>query len=447
MTEGWRGQKIEMKKILLICFIAAAAISSCRKDDKSVFDKSPDERLKEKLDAYQAQLSGAQNGWKGLLRVDSGRGATFSFYFKFNNENRVVMLSDFDSLSAVTPKESSYRLKALQQPSLIFDTYSYLHVLADPDETVNGGVRGAGLLSDFEFYFDSNNADTIKLVGRFNGSKMTLMRATKPEEDAYTAGQLAAGLNINKILTYFKRLTVGTQLYDVKIDPLSRQFIFSWLDGSGNLQTFSTGYYFTLGAIVFTTPFVNGSQTISGFSNISWDPATETITLSASGTTATINGIVVPLKVDVAAPKRWWDYAINNDSLYWFSVKGFHVNGVDDAFGVQSLTSGTSTYFFLVYWPLFGANNDLFAPIFLNAAGTALTLAYGTAPAIPTFTADGRAIFVQLGNYGSYPNTGPAGQSRSLLYNSSGYYFVQTSATTYDMVSASNGKSWITWEF
>jgi len=38
--------------------------------------------------------------------------STYSFYFKFNNANRVVMLSDFDSLSAVTPKESSYRLKA-----------------------------------------------------------------------------------------------------------------------------------------------------------------------------------------------------------------------------------------------------------------------------------------------------------------------------------------------
>lgn len=436
-----------MKNLIIIFFIIAAVLSSCKKEDKSVFDKSPDERLNEKLAAYQGQLSGAQNGWKGLLRTDSGRGNTYSFYFKFNNANRVVMLSDFDSLSAVTLKESSYRLKALQQPSLIFDTYSYLHVLSDPDPGINGGVTGAGLFSDFEFYFDAATADTIKLVGRFNGSKMTLVRATKAEEDAYTAGQLAAGLNINKILTYFKRLTFGTQLYDIKIDPVTRQFVFSWLDGSGNLQTFSTGYYFVLGGIVFTTPFVNGSQTISGFSNFSWDQATETISLTTNGNAATITGIVVPLKVDLAAPKRWWDYAINNDSLYWISEKGFHVNGVDDAFSIRSLTSGTSTYFFLLYWPRFATNNDFFGPVFLNAAGTALSLVYGTAPALPTFTADGRAIFVQLGNYGAYPNSGPAAQSRTLLYNASGYYFVQTGATTYDMVSASNGKAWITWVF
>src|SRR5204862_5715275 len=98
----------------------------------------------------------------------------------------------------------------LQQPSLLFDTYSYLHVLADPNPDVNGGTVGGGLFSDFEFYFDSNSADTIQLVGRLNGSKMSLVKATPAEENAYNSGQLAAGLNINKILTYFKRLTIGT---------------------------------------------------------------------------------------------------------------------------------------------------------------------------------------------------------------------------------------------
>lgn len=436
-----------MKKVLIITFIIGIGISSCKKEDKSVFDKSPDERLTETLNAYQAQLADAQNGWKGFIKVDSGKGSTYSFYFKFNNANRVVMLSDFDSLSAVTPKESSYRLKALQQPSLIFDTYSYLHVLSDPNNAVNGGTLGAGLLSDFEFYFDSTTTDTIKLVGRFNGSKLMLVRATQAEGEAYNSGALATGLYINKILTYFKRLTIGSQLYDVRIDPVTRQFIFSWLDTNGDLQTFTTGYYFVAGGIIFTTPLVNGSQTISSFSNITWNQATQTISLTVNSTAATITGIVVPLKVDVGAPKRWWDYAINNGGSYWISLKGFHVNGVDDAFGIQSLTSGTFTYFFLLYWPKYATSNDFFGPVFLNAAGTALSLFYGTAPAIPTFTANGRAIFIHLGDYGPYPSTGAADQTRALLYNGSGYYFVQTSATTYDMVSAADGKSWITWLF
>jgi hypothetical protein len=440
------------KNLIILLIISTAIISSCKRDNDTVFDKTVDERLNEKLNEYQTQLAGAQNGWKGLLQTDSGRGSYHSFYFKFNNENRVSMLSDFDPASAVTLKESSYRLKALQQIALIFDTYSYLHVLADPDPTANGGTLGAGLLSDFEFYFDDNtSADTIRLVGRINGSKMILVRATAAEATAYNNGQLAAGLNINNILTYFKRLTIGTQLYDISIDPLSRQFTFSWLDGSGNLQTFTTSYYFVAGGIVFTTPLTNGNQTITGFDNITWNAGAETINLTVNGASATITGIVVPLKVDTGAPRRWFNYAINNGNTYWFSQRGFHVNGVDDAYNIQSLREGTWSYFFLMYWPRVTSSNDFFGPVFINATQDSLDLFYGTAPT-PNFTTDGRAIFIQLGNYGppnflTYPTTGPAALSRSQLYQPAGYYFVQTGATTYDMVSASDGKAWITWEF
>lgn len=443
-----------MKKLLIAICIVAAAISSCKKDDKSVFDKSPDERVKEKLDAYQAQLSGAQDGWKGLLVTDSGRGSTHSFYFKFNNENRVVMLSDFDSLSAVTMKESSYRLKALQQPSLLFDTYSYLHVLADPDRTVNGGPVGAGLFSDFEFYFDAATPDTIKLVGRFNGSKMILVRATKAEADAYNNGQFAAARqNLSKILTYFKRLTIGTQLYDVKIDPVNRQFVFSWLDASGNLQTFTTGYYFSGGSVVFTDPFVIGSQIISGLDNIIWDPATETINLTVNGTAATIKGIVVPLKVDLGAPQRFKQYAIDQGD-YWISINGWHIDGVDDALNFRSLIRN---YNFILYAPkeagLFGWTAGDLGVVIHDDGNSALGSSYNST------INNGIIKFVIQGSNGSIgfgtalPATqealvvGTTNSFRSYMTDPGGYYLVQTSATTYDMVSASNGKSWITWEF
>src|SRR5687768_602295 len=115
-----------MKRYSIYIFIALLAVS-CKRDNERVFDKSPDQRLNEALAAYEGQLSSAQNGWRAILRTDNGNGSIHTFFFKFNGANRVTMLSDFDSLSAVTLKESNYRLKALQQPSLIFDTYSYLH--------------------------------------------------------------------------------------------------------------------------------------------------------------------------------------------------------------------------------------------------------------------------------------------------------------------------------
>ncbi|MEP6701317.1 MAG: DUF4302 domain-containing protein, partial [Bacteroidota bacterium] len=203
-----------MKKGIVYFLLITGAFSSCKKDDKSVFDQSPDDRLNATLSKYQAQLSGAQNGWKAVI-YPAGGGA-YSFYFKFNDSNRVKMYSDFDSVTAITLKESSYRLKALLQPSIIFDTYSYIHLLADPNEAqvitvnVNNGGLGEGLKSDFEFYFDSTTTDSIKLIGRFNGSKAVLVRATAQEATAFNSGRLKDGLLINRFLTYFKRLTVGT---------------------------------------------------------------------------------------------------------------------------------------------------------------------------------------------------------------------------------------------
>jgi len=72
-------------------------------------------------------------------------------------------------------------------------------------------------------------------------------------------------------------------LYDIKIDAVNRVFVFTWLDGSGNIQSFTTNYYFIAGGIIFTSPLTNGAQTISGFENLGWAPSTETISLTAGG--------------------------------------------------------------------------------------------------------------------------------------------------------------------
>lgn len=445
-----------MKGRIFICFFCIAiGFFSCKKEDSPAFDQSADERLNEALTSYQNTLTGADNGWKAFIYPKSG--GTFFFYFKFNTENRVKMYSTFDSASAVTPKESSYRLKALQQPSLIFDTYSYVHVLADPNENVgviakiNGGPVGVGLQSDFEFYFDSTYTDSITLVGRFNGSRAVLIKATKQEADAYDNKELGRSLlfeNINKYLNYFKRVNIGGVNYEILVDQASRTITLSWLNASGILQTFTTLFYYSSTGVNFVNSLVNGNQTITGFTNLTWDAGSISLGFTVNGNTTSVVGSGQPLRVDLDAPRRWWQYAIDNGNTYWISAGGFHVNGVDNGYGVDTLTFNGNPYYYMIYWPKFqGAPNDFFGPIFLDIAGNQLTLEYGTAPDEPTFTSDGRAIFIQLGNYGPHPATGGAALSRTQLYNATGYYFVQTSATTYDMVSAVDGKAWISWQF
>ncbi|MCW3118286.1 MAG: hypothetical protein JWM28_2368, partial [Chitinophagaceae bacterium] len=431
---------ISMKKILFYIFFIVIAISSCRKDDNSVFNQSPDERIKETLDKYQSALTGSPAGWNAT--ITTGTGGIYHFYFRFNDSNRVFMYADISLETATVLKESSYRLKAIQQPSLLFDTYSYLHLLSDPSSSVNGGIDGAGLISDFEFSMDTLTADSIRLTGSINSTKVTLIKATQQDLDDWQNGKWANVLafqNIGKIQNYFKRMNIGGKNYEIRVDLVTRTITFTWIDGSGNLQSFTTGYNYSAGGIDFVTAFDTGTQTINGLEIVSWDASNFILNVKVNGTATTIAGAVQPLKIDLAAPSRWWNYAIDNGGVYWISGKGFHVNGVDDAFGISAIAK----YYYLIYWPTYDTSNDLFAPVFINDAGTGLTLQYGAAPNIPQFTGDGRAIFTLLGTYGTYPSSGPPAVTLTQLLIPQGYYFVQTGPTTYDMVSALDAKAWV----
>jgi hypothetical protein len=282
-------------------------------------------------------------------------------------------------------------------------------------------------------------------VGRLNGSKATLIKATPEEAAGFVGGQLAQGFLLNRLQTYFKRLRIGSESIDFNFNPLSRTV--SVADPTGNLldSTLITPYYMTFGGIGFTRPLLAGNLALTGISNINYNPSNQTINCTVNNTAATISNVVVPLKVDVNAPRRWWDFKAATDD-YWFSIYGFHANGVENAYRIDTLTAASLSYYFLIYYPKYDTRNDLFAPIFLNATQDSLKLVYGSAPAPPAYTSDGRAIFTQLGVYGTYPTVGPAANTAMLLYNPRGFYFVQTTRDSYDMVNASDSKSWISWQ-
>jgi hypothetical protein len=412
--------------------------SACKKYD-TAFKESPDQRINTALKKYESALTGSSAGWNGTIRTQNG--GIYHFHFRFNNANRVNMFSDFNLETATTARESSYRLKALQTPALLFDTYSYLHMLSDPDAAVNGGDYGVGLASDFEFSLDSLAADSILLTGRVHGTKLTLVKATQADFDAWQNGRWATTLafeNINKIQNYFRRLNINGVNYEVRINSVTRTVTLTWVDAGGNSRQFTTSYYYSATGVVFVTPFTAGSQTVNGLEIVNWDSVNSVLDVKVNGAATTIAGATKPLKVDLAAPQRWWQTAASSGG-YWISFDGFHVNGVDDAFGMKTLPN----YYFVVYWQDYNTgSNDLFAPVFINAAGNGLELLYGAAPRAQ-FTADGRAIFTNIGFYGSYPSSGPARQALNQLLLPQGYYFIQTSASTYDMVSSTDAKAWM----
>ncbi len=433
-----------MKRSIIYLLCAVCGFWSCENKDETVFEKTADERLNEALGAYEKQLSGAQYGWNAV--VYPGGGGSYGFYMKFDDKNRVGMYSDFSLESGKTIKESSYRLKAMQTPTLIFDTYGYLHVLADPDGNINDGADGDGLLSDFEFtiYPDSVTTDRMAFVGRKNKSKLVLTRATQAEQTAFNAGALAnakAFDNISKYQVYFKRITLGGVTYELSANPVSRTIKLTWLDGN-TAKEFNTSYYYTSSGLVFTNPLVNGSNRITGFTNIGWDASKLQVSVTANGANTVIGTAAKPLIVNRTAAREWWDAPVSSGGE-WRTVEGFKVNGVEDAFGLKDLTSDSFPYVVYLYIPAYGSGYDLFAPAFIEDGG--LSLHYGDAVRTPTFVNDGRIIFSNAGTLGAVPTTGPVAKTSAQLYDANGYYLIQTSEKTYDMVSAKDGKAWVSW--
>lgn len=427
-----------MKRITAYALILITVMASCKKEDDPVFDQTPEERINKVLGDYAAALEGSAYGWNGVLKT--GKGGVYHFHFSFDDNNRVQMYGDVDTTSAIVRKESSYRLKALQQPSLIFDTYNYLHQLADPDGSVNEGDYGEGLTSDFEFSLDTLTTDSIKLTGRFKNTKMVLYKATQADLQAWQNGDWNDAGRFehlgNRILHYFKRLQTGGRAYELRVDPAVRTISFTWLQGSTVMQH-TSAYTYSSQGLVLETPLPTG---VSRLSNIEWDAGSSLFRLNVNGTgSGTIAGAIAPVKVDLAAPSRWWNLVQNRDE-YWVSYSGWHVNGVDDAFKMWEIPN----FYQLIFYPTFFPDYDL-AGYVLRVDG-APTLEYGIV-FVPTFTAGGRVIFDYVGDISAIPPEIEDGYVSTILqfWDPQGFYLVQTSETSYDMVSARDAKAWITW--
>lgn len=449
-----------MKRILLLIIITSAIlVAGCQKKADYLMGKTPDERLTEALAQYQGVLTSAPYGWKVVvfskgLEATYGISSAFSYFMKFNDTNFVTMYSDFDTLTSSIAKTSGYRLKALQRPSIEFDSYGYIHLPCDPDPAISkspvaseGGGYGWG--SDFDFSFADNASpdqlgDTIHLMGNFNHSPAYMVKATKAEMDAYNNQGLRKAMVLDRILNYYKKITLGSATYEITPGTGSKSAFFKWIDGNGALTSSqSTPYYVTLDGVYFLNPITAGSQTISSINKIVFDANTSTATVEVNGTAGTLAGAIASISTDITAPYRFWKYS-SDQNTYYRAGSAFHVNGVDDFYGAGKVTN----YYYMLFWANYQPTYDAFAAnvggSLIGPATTRPPAPYTTSTTTSYFTTDGRIIFRVLGTFGaatSIFNT----TIRTQIANTSGYYLVQTGPTSYDMVSALDAKSWIRW--
>ncbi|SFW31840.1 DUF4302 domain-containing protein [Chitinophaga sancti] len=267
----------------ILYLLLLACLLGCRKEQtKSIFGETPDQRLAKALADYKSRLTGAEYGWKTAVFPAAGGG--YSFYFTFDTAGRVNMYGDVTWDAAHTPQNSTYRLKAMQRPSLLFDTYSYLHLLADPDPNVYGGVTGQGYSVDFEYSIDSVANDTIKLTGITYSTKMILVKATKAEHDAYTTGQFGQQLtdienNLADFPWQYLQFADGKKL-QVSINTVAKNFTLIYLDDAGKVQLISTPYYYTTDGLYLQTPITYGTYT---FNEAFWDADNQVFYIKVNG--------------------------------------------------------------------------------------------------------------------------------------------------------------------
>lgn len=262
---------------------------SCDNDYETIFKESPDERIHQALIEYNTLLMEAPNGWRCMLYT--GTGAGYFYYFKFDNDGKVTMVSDFNEETASEFIIGSWMLKALQKPTLTFDTYAYIHLPADPDGDVNGGGNGQGLISDFEFTFSETTGDSVFMKGLKHNTELVLVRATAEESKSILNQRILTILQSTKQYTTDNKglqlpLPDGTIL-PLAIDVAHKLFGAQYLSVDGStIQTFISPFTFSIEGIQLRDTLTIGGYDIR---NLAWNADNNVYTIQLDEETALIN--------------------------------------------------------------------------------------------------------------------------------------------------------------
>lgn len=434
-----------MKKNLFFICLSILLIGGCKKFEEKPID-TVDERLNATLAEYQKNLVDAPNGWKGYLLT--GLDIPVTFLFKFDTKNRVKMASEYKEATV----ESSFRVKALQRPTLLFDTYSTIHELADPVSSVLGGITGNGYISDFEFAFVKVRPDTIWLEGIFNKNKLILIKSKSEEETTYVfnandrIGEIAIRLK-----KYFKRTTIDGKEYEVKFDPYSNEFSLSSVENN-KLVSASSLYYVSNNDVLFFDALNIGGHNITSLRDISFDENKKEVQAKYLNQQIGISEALKPLYFDGKAAERWHNLMSSISYNSWISDRAFYVNGIDDYCNFFDVP-GYNGLWYGGDW-LFGPGIEGLVTRTMNFSAPYV---YSATPNAPFRIVDGLAKFtLQYSSPGFLPNNAKGRAmiaARKVLFggatvgSSEDWYLIpnEKEGKEFDMVRVSDAEAWIKW--
>ncbi len=274
-----------MRKIIIYIMGLWLAMSACSVENDYIFDDISTARLNQYIDECDQVLLSSEHGWKMVYYPDTVFYGGYTFLMKFSDEKgkRVEMTSDL--LDSVTV--SSYSYNASLGPVLNFDTYSLLHLLADPNPRAFGGNVGLGYNAEFEFLISKVEQDKILLLGKKDKRATQLVRATAQDwEDIEAQRKVIADFNtflpVEKTQPFYHYLRVGNDTAFCFYSPKLRMAYLTYVEGGKtvalNMPTSST----TRG-IRFDRPVIFAGKSIS---ELAFDAATRKMSVLDEGINA-----------------------------------------------------------------------------------------------------------------------------------------------------------------
>ena len=250
-----------MKKLLYIFIAFGLILQACNNDDfENKFDKSPDQRIKERIQKYSEILTSPEYGWKTLYYPSEDSYGGFQFQINFDDLGVASVIGDITG----EIDTSLYKIKAEQDILLSFVTYSQFHKLSDPIE----GNPGDGIGGDFEFFFKEITAEKIVLKGKIGGSTMVLYPAEESTENGIKNMNIFSKLLKNvPNAPFFREIDVtegfGSNISFAYSD--NREVTITFKTGDGEVKNERRKIYFTPSGFSFSEPVEVEGKAIEKF--------------------------------------------------------------------------------------------------------------------------------------------------------------------------------------
>jgi hypothetical protein len=258
-----------MKKAYHFIWIALIALASCKEDDISLFDKPPEERVKEAIAALRADLIAPENGWRVKYQPERDSGYYYVL-LKFKDQaDQLIIEGDLPYNDGEFFRDTiTYRIDSSLGLELIFENYSMFSFLFEQNDatfqaeyefnyiskTPNGELVFKSKTDPTEvstIVFEKAAANDINLLGRTLATNLLTLRG---DIDNFVSAQKITF--VNKDLVLYARL-----------DDFTRTINISAASKKTNVASSATVSYFSPyvlkgDSIVFEEPF---SATLLGY--------------------------------------------------------------------------------------------------------------------------------------------------------------------------------------